>query len=440
MEQVVPGTPSRMRAINDRAALETLLERGPLTRPQIAALMGISKPTASQLLARLQEAGLVVLDGFTRGDGPGRTAERYRVNPEAAHVAGLDVDPGRILVRVADLAGNVAGEHRLATPGRSGGDVVARVREAIAGACAAAGLGPGRVRRAVIGIQGALDPRTGRLGYAAHIPGWHVPRLAATLREGLGVPVDIENDVNLVAQAEQAHGAARGVDDFALLWAADGLGMAVVVGGRLYRGATGGAGEIGYMTVPGAPTRRDAGRGAGHGLQSLAGGPAIHKVMRAHGFRGHPSPAAAVRAAARLLRPAAPQAPGSPGSPGSPVPPGDGRTAGASRTGEGGRAAERREAVWRERASAALEEVARRMAAGLAPTVSVLDPALVVLAGDVLLAGGEPLRALVEREVHALTVPRPPLRLSRVEGNGVLAGALDLALAAVRNEVFGSTL
>src|SRR5687768_7437699 len=195
----VPGRPSLMRAINDRAALEVLLERGPLTRPQLSELTGISKPTASQLLSRLEEAGLVVQDGIREGL-PGRTAELYRINPAAAYVAGLDVTPARIRAVVADLTGGVAGEHTLPTPARSGVDAVARVQAALD--AASAGIPRDRLRRVVIGIGGAVDPTTGRLGYAAHIPGWHVPDLGERLTGALGTPVSIENDVNLSALAE----------------------------------------------------------------------------------------------------------------------------------------------------------------------------------------------------------------------------------------------
>ncbi|WP_344405261.1 ROK family transcriptional regulator, partial [Actinomadura nitritigenes] len=211
MTAPVPGTPSLLRAINDRAALEALLARGPLTRPQISDLTGISKPTASQLLARLEEAGLVVRDGLREGL-PGRTAELYRVNGAAAHVAGADVTPARIRVSVADLTGAVVGEHTLPTPARTGVDAVARMAEALDGAAAAAGLARTALNRAVIGIQGAIDPSTGRLGYAAHIPGWHIPDLVGTLAGGLGVRIAIENDVNLAAVAERAYGAARDAD------------------------------------------------------------------------------------------------------------------------------------------------------------------------------------------------------------------------------------
>ncbi|WP_225993178.1 ROK family transcriptional regulator [Actinomadura rudentiformis] len=388
MAAPVPGRPSLMRAINDRAALEVLLERGPLTRPQLSELTGISKPTASQLLARLEEAGLVLQDGIREGL-PGRTAELYRVNPAAAYVAGLDVTPARIHAVVADLTGAVAGEHTLPTPARSGVDAVARVRAALEDA--SAGIARDRLRRVVIGIGGAVDPTTGRLGYAAHIPGWHVPDLGKRLTGALGTPVSIENDVNLSALAELSGGEAGDARDFVLLWVAEGVGMAVVLGGVLHRGATGGAGEIGYMPVAGAPLRRDVRRTHTGGVHSLTGGAAVLKLMRAHGFRGRDAATALSRAA-------------------------------AADSGE-----------------AALTELATRLGATLATVVAVLDPQLIVLTGDVLRSGGEPLRALVERELHTMTIPRPPVRLSSVEGNPVLAGALHLALGDARDEVFSST-
>ncbi|MEU8201247.1 ROK family transcriptional regulator [Streptosporangium sp. NPDC049046] len=396
MTQPTPGTPSLLRAINDRAALQALLERGPLTRPEIGVLTGLSKPTASQLLIRLQEAGLVVLDGIREGL-PGRTAEVYRLNPAAAHVAALDVTRAGIDVRVADITGTVTGEHRLPSPGRSGGDALERVRAALEGANA-----PAALRRVVIGVQGTIDPGTGKMAYATSkdMPGWHIPDLVRTLGDGLGVPVSVENNVNLVAQAEQAHGVARGHADFVLLWADEGLGAALVLGGRLHRGATGGAGEVGYMPTPGAPTARDTGRYANHGYQALTGGPAVLKILRSYGVRGT-TPTQAVLNAVRAS------------------------------TSTGRRA---------DDARAGLRDIASRLAVGLASITSVVDPEIIVLTGGTLLSGGDTLRELVEHELHALTIPRPPLLLSTVEGNPVLAGALDLALATARDEVFGSTV
>ncbi|MFC7586667.1 ROK family protein [Nonomuraea antimicrobica] len=261
---------------------------------------------------------------------------------------------------------------------------------------------PDKLRRVVIGVQAAIDPSTGRLGYAAakDVPGWQMPDLVPALSAGLGVPVDVENNVNLAAVAEQAHGAARGHRDFVLLWADEGIGAAIVLGGRMHRGATGGAGEVGYMPTPGAPTARESGRYANHGYQALTGGTVVLKLLRSYGVRGadfRHAVANAVRAAA-----------------------GGGQKADDARAG--------------------LRDIAARLAVGLAAITSVVDPELIVLTGGVVLPGGETLRELVEHELHALSIPQPRVRLSSVEGNPVLAGALDLALAAVRDEVFSSTV
>ncbi|WP_198169472.1 ROK family transcriptional regulator [Herbidospora daliensis] len=394
MKPPLHGTPSLMRAINEGRALRVLLDRGPLTRPEIGELTGLSKPTAFQLLARLQEAGLVVADGIRAGQ-PGPTAEIYRINPDAAYVAALDVTHDRISVQIADLTGTIRGAHTL--PQGTPDPLVDRLAAAIA----AAGP-PGPLRRIVIGVQGAVDPTTGLLSYATDedLPGWRIPDLLPTLREGLGTEVDVENDVNLVALAEQAHGAAGDHSDFVLLWADEGLGSALVIGGRLHRGFFGGAGEVGYMPTPGVATARDGGRFGHHGYQALVGGPAVHDLLRTYGVEA-PDFSRAMTAAVALSQ-------------------GTDRAA--------------------EEARAGLRLVASRLAVGLAAIASVVDPGLVVLTGGLPTAGGEVLRDLVERELHALTHSRPQVRLSALEGNPVLAGALELGLTSVREELFEGVL
>ena len=109
-----PGTPRLLRGINDRAALMLLLERGPLSRSRLGELTGLSKPTASQLLTRLESAGLVRRSGSSQGR-PGPKAQLYEINPGAAYVAGLDVTPTRILAAVADLSGRTVGTFELRT-------------------------------------------------------------------------------------------------------------------------------------------------------------------------------------------------------------------------------------------------------------------------------------------------------------------------------------
>lgn len=381
------GTPRLLRGINDRAALDLLVEHGALTRGQLGELTGLSKPTASQLLSRLEAAGLVVTRGNSRG-GPGPRAQLYAVNAEAAHVAGLDVNPARIVAAVADLAGTIVGQAEVRTPRQPRPDAVARVGEALDRVCADAGLPRSRLNRVTIGTPGAFDPGTRRLRYARHLPGWHDPQLLDRLAAAVGVPVEVDNDVNLAAVAELSVGVARGVDDFVLLWAEDGLGAAMVINGQLHAGATGGAGEIGFLPLPGTPEVRDVRRGNAGAFQQLAGGPQVLALARSLGIRAG-SPAAAVAAAQR-------------------------HPAGED----------------------LLTTLAHRFALGIASVVAVVDPELVVLSGAVLVAGGPRLLALIGDELGSLAAARPRLELAAVQDRPVLTGALHTALAAARDEVF----
>ncbi|MFG2137324.1 ROK family transcriptional regulator [Streptomyces sp. NPDC048650] len=375
--------------MNDRAALDLLASQGPLTRTRIGELTGLSKPTASQLLARLEAAGLVRTTGNVTGR-PGPNAQLYEINPVAAHVAALAVDQLGITAAVADITGRVLGEERVGTDAVAPGmpnRTAHLVATAVDGALAKAGLEREQLHGAVIGTPGALDPQTGRLRYAPHLPGWHSRGLKEELAAVLGMPIVIENDVNLAAVAEQHDGAAQDFDDFVLVWADEGVGAAIVLGGRLLRGATGGAGEIGYMPLPGAPLARGGDRSAarpdaGGGFQRLVGSPSIVELAREYG-----APAATTVD----------------------------------------------EALARDDVRA---ETARRLATGLAAVVAVVDPRLVVLSGAVPQAGGEELRVLVEEEFTGLALPRPELRISDLEGNPILVGALRTALAEARDAVF----
>ena len=288
-----PGTPRLLRGMNDRAALDLLLEHGPLSRTRLGELTGLSKPTASQLLARLERAGLVVATGVREG-GPGRNAQLYAINPGSAHVAALDVTPTRIVTAVADVSGRVVGRAEVRTKRGSGATAEQQVLRALDDALAPElGLDRTDLHRVVIGTPGAFDPATGRLRYARHLAGWHDPDLLAGLSEAVGVPVEVENDVNLAAVAEREVGRAVGVDDFVLLWAEEGIGAAIVIDGRLHGGATGGAGEVGFLPLPGTPLVRHVGRSNTGGFQELAGGKQVLALARSLGLRAR-SPEAAV--------------------------------------------------------------------------------------------------------------------------------------------------
>ncbi|MGE5289636.1 MAG: ROK family protein [Micromonosporaceae bacterium] len=386
-----PGTPRLLRELNDRAALELLLTDGPLTRAQLGEQTGLSKVTASQLLARLQERGLVRVSGEQSG-GRGPNAALYAVVPSSAYVAGLHVESDVVSAGVADVTGRVVTE--VSVDPNGGDDPVELVRNSLAAACRLAGVEFSQLRALVIGSPGVVDPRTGDPRLAVNLPAWHEGVLDA-LRGDLGQPVTIENDVNLAAIAERADGAAVDVSDFLFIWLGVGLGLAIVLGDRLHRGFTGAAGEIGYLPVPGVPLPEDAWHPYTGSLQSLVGAAAVLRLARRNGF-AQPSAAESVRAAMAAL--------------------------------DGGE----------EHGVAFVEELARRVALGLAAVCAVLDPQLVVLGGAVGQAGGVPLAERVAARVSRICLSNPRVVPTGVTENPVLRGAMLTALDQARRELLDS--
>jgi predicted NBD/HSP70 family sugar kinase len=386
-----PGTPSLLRELNDRAALELLLTGGPLTRAQLGAHTGLSKVTASQLLSRLEDRGLVTVAGELAG-GRGPNAALYAVVPSTAYVAGLHVDLDEVSAGVADVTGNVVAE--VSVNPSSALDPVELVRGAVVTACASAGVSPESLRAFVIGTPGVMDPRTGDPKLTINLPDWHEGVLEA-LRSELGRPVTLENDVNLAAMAERAVGAAVGVPDFVLVWIGIGLGLATVLGGRLHRGVGGAAGEIGYLPVPGVPLPQDVTHPATGAFQSLVGAQAVLPLAARYGFT---APTAHAAVAAAVL---------------------------AAESGD-------------QRGSEFVADLAGRVATGVAAISVILDPGLVVLGGDVGRAGGNALADRVAAEVGRISPARPQVVPTGVKGGPILRGAILTAVEQARRDLLDS--
>ena len=393
-----PGTPSLLRELNDRAALDLLLRGEMLTRSQISEYTGVSKVTASQMLTRLEERGLVAVVGEQAGNR-GPNAALYSVVPSSAYVAGLYMEADLVSAAVADVTGRRVADVSVNPNGAE--DPVEVVLGVVERACARAGVDVATLRALVIGSPGVVDPRTGDPRLAVNLPAWHEGALDA-LRDVLHKPVVIENDVNLAAMAERAAGAAAGADDFVLVWLGGGLGLATILGGQLHRGTAGAAGEIGYLPVHGAPLPSDIRHPATGGFQWLAGGSGVRALAASYGFTA-PTAAEAVLAAVADARASRPEAPG----------------IGASQPA----------------ASAFLDDLAHRVAVGVASVCVVLDPGLVVLGGEVGRAGGDALASRVAAGVASICPARPRVVPTCVPDEPVLRGAMlaavDLARAAL---------
>ncbi|HEY2522902.1 MAG TPA: ROK family transcriptional regulator [Streptosporangiaceae bacterium] len=394
-----PGTPSLLRELNDRAALDLLLPGTPLTRTQISEQTRVSKVTVAQMLTRLEERGLVAVVGQQEG-GRGPNAALYSVVPSSAYVAGLYVEMDLVTAGVADVTGRIVAE--VSVNPNDAANPVELVRGAVDRACRTAGVEMSRLSALVIGSPGVVNPQTGDPQLAINLPDWHEGVLDS-LRGALHRPVIIENDVNLAALAERSIGAARDAGDFVLVWMGVGLGMAAFLGGKLHRGAAGAAGEIGYLPVPGAPLQEDVRHPASGGLQSLVGANVVRMLAGVFGFAA-PTAEEAVRAAVKAA-------------------------SGSASNGSGATVA---------RAGEFLCEVARRVALGVASISVVLDPGLVVLGGNVGLAGGPALADRVAAEVARIFPASPRVVPTGVTGAPVLRGAMLAAVDQARTDLLDS--
>ncbi|MFE9728711.1 ROK family protein [Streptomyces sp. NPDC005794] len=397
----MPASPSTARAINDRLALRLLQQDGPLTAAQLKTMTGLSRPTVADLVDRLQDAGLIRVVGESGADRRGPNARLYGIVADRAHLAALDVRTDSVAVTVADLLGVTLAEATLPIGSDTGTrPAVERAVAMLERTARTAGTAP--LHSVGIGAPGLIDPLTGELRNTAGLPAWH-SGLVRELQQRLPATVLVENETNLAAVAEHRIGAAQDRDTFVLLWLGSGIGAAVMLDGKLRRGASGGAGEIGFLPVPGTSGVPSAVNCEG-GFHSLAGSAAVCRLAAEHGIstggpaeddaqEQDPAAAFAVRAALRA---------------------GDGN------------------------GEAFLAALADRLALGAAAVVSVLDPGCLVLAGEVGRAGGDALAARVEERLARMSPLRTEVRAGTLGGGAVLRGALFAARDAAQDALFGA--
>jgi predicted NBD/HSP70 family sugar kinase len=376
------ASPSLLRRLNSTLILERIRSDGPISRASLARATGLSKPTVNQVAELLLEQGFVdesSEDGAGAGPRrPGPRARLLRFRADLGHVLGIDVGADHALALVADLSGRIVATGRRALSGPPDRDtVLAHLEGAADDALAAAGLTRSAIRVAGVGTPGVVDPATGRISLAPQIDGWDGLDLGGHLEGSLGCPVVADNETRLSLLAECWRGAARGVADAAYVQVGIGIGGAILIGGTLYRGKSGAAGEIAYMldVVDGEEPagERPSATGAGP-FERAAGGRAYARL----GARAAAAPGG------ELLRELAGGDPAAVSA----------RTVFA--------AAARGDAT-------ATEIVARltdRLGRGVANVATVLDPSLVVLGGGIANAGAA-LLAPIERAVRA-AVPSPP--------------------------------
>ena len=247
-----PGSLERLRAANRRAVTSLLAAEGPMSRADLARGTGLSRTTVSSLVAGLIEAGQVTETadrGRPHKGGSGRPPLLVALSAASGCVGGVDIGHRHVRVAVADRSGTVLAEDvRTVDVDANGASTLDRAAGMLRSALGRAGLDRQDLQGVGMCVPAPLDRRSSRISTGI-LPGWRDLLPSEELARRLDVPVFADNDANLGALAELGHGAARGVADAVYVKVASGLGAGIVLGGRLHRGATGIAGELGHVQV-----------------------------------------------------------------------------------------------------------------------------------------------------------------------------------------------
>ena len=382
----VAGTPSLLRAINERTVLDCVRRIGPISRAQLARETALSKPTVSQALAGLLRAGLVREAGRSKGT-KGPTAILYQLNPRAGWVVGIDVGRRWVRAAIADVTGEFVARRDERARVRSAETLITQIGQIAHGLASDAGIRWSQVTAAAVGSPGVVHPGREEVTLAYSLPGWGRQGLVELVRRELGTKTVFENDVNLAALGERTHGLGAAVDTFVFLHLGTGVGLGIVVDGELYRGAGGAAGEVGYLPLWGTDVRDPQSRRRGP-LDRAASAAGVVQAARRAGMHGSLT-AERVFAAAT----------------------------------NGDRAARR-----------VVAQEVERVAMTIAAVSAVLDPELVILGGGV---GSSPaLLEPVRAKVGELSPFRPSIDVSVLREEATLYGSVSLALRAAHEQLF----
>ena len=227
-------------------AMQSIIHCGPISRASISKQTGLSKQTVSELVRILEEEGWVGETGRTSGH-VGRTATTYELIPDSAFMAAVDLGGTKLRVAIVDLAGSVVAEVVAPTHPDGGRAVAVQIGELVEAAVIQGNVDRARVRQTVVGCPGVPDQTTGQVRFAPNIAGIESIDFRGAVAQATGTPVMLENDVNLAVLGEQWLGAGQGIDHLAFIALGTGIGAGLIVNGALLRGASGAAGELGYL-------------------------------------------------------------------------------------------------------------------------------------------------------------------------------------------------
>ncbi|HHY47990.1 MAG TPA: ROK family transcriptional regulator [Firmicutes bacterium] len=391
------GKPKVIAAVNQSIVLDLIRNESPISRAEIARKTRLSRPTVSKIVDGLIAKGLVYEIG--QGATEGRSGRRpivLQYNSRAGFVAGADLGAEKVVVAVADLQGNIISEVRRDRDPKSGGNHLLRsLMDAFREALAQGEIDRKKLRGIAIGVPGVTDAEKGVVILSRDFGQENLP-LGRIFAEEFGLMTFVENDVNLAALGEARWGVGRKYKDIAYIRAGRGIGAGIIINRHLHRGSRGLAGEIGYMGVAeGCLQYRKQGLTSVGYLESIASISAVITNMIAEAERDE---TALVRELTN----------------GNPELIAMGTVFKAAEEGN-------------DTARRLLDRAITYLGIGVANLISVLDPEIVVIGGEISL-GGEKVLERLRSVVDSLTFMSPPIMFSNLGENAVIMGGISRIL------------
>lgn len=252
-----PADQATVRRLNLGLLMRSLAAGGPRLKARLAEDTGLNKATVSSLVTELVARGLVI-EGVIRNHGVGRPGRVIEVNTGVVRFIGLELNVDYLAGVITDLTGTVLARHRLSLPMLKLGPAKAmgQVADLATKLVIDCGTTPEQVKTLHLSLPGLIDIDAGVLAYGPNLH-WRQVDVVHTLVGRLGwsgTRIAVDNDANLGAMAEYACGGpSAGSSNLLYLVGEIGVGAGIIIDGRIIRGATGFAGEVGHMPI-GDPT------------------------------------------------------------------------------------------------------------------------------------------------------------------------------------------
>ncbi|WP_200934635.1 ROK family transcriptional regulator [Nostocoides sp. Soil756] len=271
-----PGSQASLREMNRLRVLDAVREHGALTQVEIAGVTGLSAATVSNLVKELDVAGMVDLRPSIRN---GRRATQVSAATSEGLLGAAVFGDRDVRVAVATGPGDIVSQRRMPLPADHAADEgLSRAARLVQELVEATGHGMAGLRSLVVGLPAPIDTVSGEVGSQGILPGWQGVAVAAAMEEAVQVPVRLDNTANLAALGEARYGALQGVSTGVFLKVSYGVGAGLIIGGELFRGSAGTAGEIGHVTIDeNGPVCRCGNRGC---LDTFVGARAVLSALR----------------------------------------------------------------------------------------------------------------------------------------------------------------